>query len=241
MMECVSSSQESGGCQLSGGAQPYVKLEEAGWSGAGEQGLQHAIDQRDPAAKKKPKVLRRLLDLPTRCWTERKNESRGCQYCAKIRFGPIVLDVMFDSGAGLNTIPEEALLSIINACEAAGIRMSDPRHPVIELQSWANQETCKGVAGGIAVPLIGAVILAMTFVDRNSGRTQIICARFKILASGTTDWVPIILGGMAIDSVDRGGLGIQAQKNSFYVAAFGMSIERSKRFTRGRYGRPTNA
>ena len=62
MMECIPSSQVSGGCQLSGGVQPYIKLEElVGWSGAGEQGLQHAIDQRDPAAKNgKPKVLRQI-------------------------------------------------------------------------------------------------------------------------------------------------------------------------------------
>ena len=170
MMECSPSSQVSGGCQLADGVQPYVLLEDlVSWSGAGEQGLQHAIDQRDPAAKNgKPKVLRKLLDLPQKCWTKKKNESRGCQYCAKIRFGAIVLDVMFDSGAGLNTIPEEALLSIINGCEAAGIRMSDPRHPVIELQSWENTESCKGGAGGAPVPLIGGVILALTFMDRSA-------------------------------------------------------------------------
>ena len=190
---------------------------------------------------KKPKVLKKLSDLPRRCWTEKENESRGCQYCARIRFGPVVLDVMFDSGAGLNTIPEAALLSIINACEVAGIRMSDDRHPVIELESWANEESCKGVASGASVPLIGAVILAMTLVDRNNGKTKTISARFKILKSGTTDWVPTILGGMAIDSTDRGGLGIVPQKNSFYVTALGMSIDRSERFTRGRRGRPTDA
>ena len=92
--------------------------------------------------------------------------------------------MMFDSGAGLNTIPEEALVAIINACEAAGIRMSDPRHPVVELQSWAMQETCKGVAGGVAVPLIGAVILAMTFIDRNTSRAQAVSARFGGLSPG---------------------------------------------------------
>ena len=136
MMECAQSDQESEGCQLTGGVQPYIKLDDlVGWNGAGEQGLEHANGQRDPEQKKKPKFLKKLMDLPKRCWTERKNESRGCQYCARIRFGPVVLDVMFDSGAGLNTIPEDALLSIINACEAAGIGMSDPRHPVVELES----------------------------------------------------------------------------------------------------------
>ena len=124
MMECAPSDQDNGGCQLTGGVQPYVVLEDlVGWNGAGEQGLEHATSQRGPEQTKKPKVLKKLSDLPSRCWTEKVNESRGCQYCARIGFGPIVLDVMFDSGAGLNTIPEAALLSIINACEVAGIRM----------------------------------------------------------------------------------------------------------------------
>ena len=121
---------------------------------------------------KKPKVLNRLKDLPRKCWTAAKNESRGCQYCTKVRFGPITMEVMLDSGAGLNTIPEEALIDIINGCEKAGIKMSDESHPVVELQSWERPEECKGVAGGVAVPLIGGVILALTFVDRNSGRAQ---------------------------------------------------------------------
>ena len=201
MMECFSPGPDDGGCQLSGGVQPYVVLEDlVGWAGVGEQGLEHAASQRAPDQTKKPKVLKKLSDLPKKCWTEKENESRGCQYCARIRFGPVVLDVMFDSGAGLNTIPEAALLSIINACEVAGIRMSDERHPVVELESWAHEESCKGVASGASVPLIGAVILAMTLVDRNNGKTKTISARFKILKSGTTDWVPTILGGMAVDS-----------------------------------------
>ena len=215
MMECAVSDQDIGGCQLTGGVQPYVVLEDfVGWNGVGEQGLEHASSRRGPEHKKKPKVLKKLADLPSKCWTEKANESRGCQYCARIRFGPVVLDVMFDSGAGLNTIPESALLSIINACEAAGIRLSDERHPVVELESWATKESCKGVASGVAVPLIGAVVLAMTLVDRNTGKAKTISARFKILKSGMTDWVPTILGGMAIDSTDRGGLGIVPQKNT---------------------------
>ena len=214
MMECTQPDQDDGGCQLAGGVQPYAVLEDlAGWNGAGEQGLEYAGSQRGSEQKKKPKVLKKLSDLPSKCWTEKANESRGHQYCARIRFGPVVLDVMFDSGAGLNTIPEAALLSIINACEAAGIRMSDVRHPVIELESWAEQETCKGVASGVSVPLVGAVVLAMMLVDRNTGKTKTISARFKILKSGTTDWVPTILGGMAIDSC-KGRLGAAALRRA---------------------------
>ena len=182
MIECLMPGSDEDENELSGSMRPYVReSDRAGWSVAGEQGLQHAADQREYVGLvKKPKVLYRLQDLPEKCWTRTKNESRGCQYCTKVRFGPIALDVMLDSGAGLNTIPEDSLVSMINACEQAGIKMSDERHPVVELQSWAKHEQRKGVAGGVTVPLIGGVILGLTFVDRNNGRAQTVNAKFKI-------------------------------------------------------------
>ena len=88
--------------------------------------------------------------------------------------------------------------------------------------------------------MIGGVILAVTLVDRNTGRTQTINVKFKILESGRTDWVPIIIGGMAIDHEDRGGLGLQPEKNSFYLKKLRMSIERCERWARGRYNHPHN-
>ena len=88
--------------------------------------------------------------------------------------------------------------------------------------------------------MIGGVLLAVTLVDRNTGRTQTINVKFKILESGKTDWVPIIIGGMAIDHEDRGGLGLQPEKNSFYLKKLRMSIERCERWARGRYNHPHN-
>ena len=35
------------------------------------------------------------------------------------------MEAMLDSGAGLNTIPEDALVEIINANEKAGVKMCD--------------------------------------------------------------------------------------------------------------------
>ena len=77
--------------------------------------------------------------------------------------------------------------------------------------------------------------MAVTLVDRGSGRTQTINVQFKILESGRTDWVPIIIGGMVLDHEDRGGLGLRPEKNGFYLTKLRMNIERSERFTRGRY------
>ena len=71
-MECIVSDPEDDGSQLTGSVQPYVKENDRiGWNGAGEQGLQHALEQRDSVGLiKKPKVLERLKDLPRKCWTE---------------------------------------------------------------------------------------------------------------------------------------------------------------------------
>ena len=89
--------------------------------------------------------------------------------------------------------------------------------------------------------MIGGVLLAVTLVDRSSGRTQTINVKFKILESGKTDWVPIIIGGMVLDHEDRGGLGLRPEKHSFYLTKLRMSIERCERFTRGRYYHPPDA
>ena len=84
------------------------------------------------------------------------------------------------------------------------------------------------------MPLIGGVILAMTFTDKCTLERKTILARFKILAKGKTDWVPIILGGMAIDCESRGGLGIQPMRRSFYIARLGIHVSRSETYERGR-------
>ena len=105
MIEC--SQRDLDQDQFSGSVRSYPnEHDRRTWVGAGEQGLQHALDQRDCVGLiKKPRVLNRLKDLPARCWTETKNGSQGCQWYTKALFGPIALEVMLDSGAGLNTIP----------------------------------------------------------------------------------------------------------------------------------------
>ena len=186
------------------------------------------------ARKKSPKVLDRLHNLPARCWKITPNESRGCQYYARAIIGPVIREVMFDSGAGLNTIPEEAVLEVINVCEASGMGLGDPNHPIIQLETWEHREECRGVAGGVTVPLIGAVSLMMTFVDQVTNLRKTVPAKFKILAASRTDWVPIILGGMSIDCVDRGGLGLVTQKMGFHLTALNISVGRLDKYTQGR-------
>merc|ERR1711972_4088 len=100
----------------------------------------------------------------------------GCY--TKAQLGPIDWEAILDSGAGLNTIPEEAVLNVINSCEAAGMNLGDEGHPVVELQTWEKAEECRGVAGGVTVPLIGAVVIMLTFIDKNTSEKQTTPAKF---------------------------------------------------------------
>ena len=76
--------------------------------------------------------------------------------------------------------------------------------------------------------------MMMTFVDRLSGKRVSVPAKFKILAASRTDWVPIILGGMSIDCVERKGLRVIPQKSGFYLGALNLSVERLDKYSHGR-------
>ena len=141
---------------------------------------------------------------------------------------------MLDSGAGANAIPEEAVLEIINVCEASGLGLWNPSHPILQLETWRHGEECRGVAGVVTAPLVGAVSLLLTFVDRISNKRKTIPAKFKVPAANRTDWVPIILGGMSIDCEDRKGLGVAPQRSGFYIGAFDISVERLDKYSHGR-------
>ena len=96
--------QEPGdsGTMYTGSATVYARDEEdVGRGTSGEQGLESVRDQQgqDLSATKErpgrtPKVLRRLIDLPRTSWKRTRNESRGCQYYTRAKFGPLVKNIM---------------------------------------------------------------------------------------------------------------------------------------------------
>ena len=84
--------------------------------------------------------------------------------------------VMLDGGSGVNTVPEDTIVSILNEQTQSGINLSDRRHPVKQLESWKQREEPRGVAGGKTVPLIDAVVLELTLTEigkQNGPRTRI--------------------------------------------------------------------
>ena len=78
---------------------------------------------------------------------------------------------MIDGGSAVNSTTEELVLDILNECSAAGIRLSDRKHPIRQLERWKHKEGLRGVAGAKTVPLIGSVVLSVNMIElgKNDG------------------------------------------------------------------------
>ena len=81
-----------------------------------------------------------------------------------------------------------------------GVKLNDPRHPVVQLESWSKPQTVRGVVKGSEAKLLGAVVLRGSFLELGKkGKAQPIMCRLKITSSKSTDWTPIIFGARAIE------------------------------------------
>ena len=68
-------------------------------------------DDQKPAKGK----LSRLKDLPPEVWTEvKQSNSDGLQFFTQCKVGSTKYPVMLDGGSGVNSIPEEILVEILN-------------------------------------------------------------------------------------------------------------------------------
>ena len=173
--------------------------------------------------------LTRLNELPENIFEKVQNELAGTQFMTKVGIGSRTETIMLDGGSAVNTIPEDVVVSILNENRAAGTQLTDKRHPVKQLEKWRTAEELRGVAGGKTVPLLGAVVLELTLIEVGkpvSAKTPRILVRFKICASGTTDWAPVIIGARAIDCVERGGLGFVPCNRTHFIGAYGIQMER---------------
>src|SRR6056300_435479 len=132
-----------------------------------------------------------------------------------------------------------ASLHLLNKCREAGIRMGDHRHPVKKLEKWPRSEALAGVAGGASVPLLGSVVLSITF-KRNRPADMIpseggpslgpsVPIRFKICAKGRLgQWVTMIIGAQTLDHPDKGGLGFQVRSDTYYLSALKTNVDRAE-------------
>ena len=109
--------------------------------------------------------ITRLTELPESWYAPAPNERGGYQYRTQtLIFGKYV-ETLLDGCAGSNNVTEEMIVGMINMAYREGIKSTDPRYPIVQLERWPLQEVVTGIAAGHPVPLAGGVILRVHFVE----------------------------------------------------------------------------
>ena len=78
--------------------------------------------------------LTKLSQLPNRCWTDAEQDVSGIQFFTRVRIGLSKHQLLIDWGSGVNSTTEELVLQVLNECQAVGLKLSDPKHPVKMLE-----------------------------------------------------------------------------------------------------------
>ena len=71
-----------------------------------------APPQSNAGATMHQRPLTRITELPPHVWSEAENDTAGMQFTTKVKIGGEDFPLMLDTGSGVNTIPEDVLLSI---------------------------------------------------------------------------------------------------------------------------------
>ena len=81
-------------------------------------------------------------------WEYSPHDGSGIQVHSRFRVGMAKVNMMLDSGSGVNSTTEEEVLHLINLHSQAEISMSNPKHPISCLENWTHTETLSGIAAG---------------------------------------------------------------------------------------------
>ena len=167
-----------------------------------------------------------------------ENEPGGYQYKSVVKILDRKVETMLDGCAGANHVTEELVAGMLNRAADLGIGPEDRRFPVIRFEKWAYPEYVHGIAAGSPVPLKGAVVLRVTFlegIDPESARDgPEVFVRCKVAARGTSDWHGLILGGRALDHPSRMGLGFRPGPDCHVLDTLGIKMPRCEDLSRTR-------
>ena len=100
------------------------------------------VGKRKPGAPQ----IKLLSELPSKCWQEGPQDKSGIQYFTKGRVGVSTHGFMLDGGSAVNSTTEELIVGILNEHSAAGIKVSDKKHPIKALEKWSHEKALRGVA-----------------------------------------------------------------------------------------------
>ena len=113
-----------------------------------------------PAAQ----CIKALADLPEGWWTLTESDTGGYQYQTEVELMGVPIRTLLDGCAGVNSIPEEAVLGALNLAKQSGLKASDPSFPVVQLERWTRKEVITGVRKDAVIRVIGAAVLRIQLV-----------------------------------------------------------------------------
>ena len=203
----------------------------------GSRLVQEKVLSLSKPAGDKPRFVS-LDDVPKDWFHVVENEPGGYQYKSVVKVLDRKVETMLDGCAGANHVTEELVAGMLNRAADLGIGPEDRRFPVIRFEKWAYPEYVHGIAAGSPVPLKGAVVLRITFLegtDPESARDgPEVFVRCKVAARGTSDWHGLILGGRALDHPSRQGLGFRPGPDCHVLDTLGIKMPRCEDLSRTR-------
>ena len=129
------------------------------------------------------KPIQSLAEVGRSWWKRAPPDRSGKQYYTNAMFGRMVWPVMLDTGSGINSITEKAVVDLMNVYHSHGIRVGDPQCPIDRLEDWESEERVRGIAAGATVRLLGAAVIRVTLKEKGKDTGPVIPVRFKITES----------------------------------------------------------
>ncbi|CAK9019854.1 unnamed protein product [Durusdinium trenchii] len=123
---------------------------------------------------------------------------------------------------------KEVVVGAIRTALEQGIGPGNDKFPVAQLERWPQEEVVMGLANDAPIKLKGAVVMRVLLPDVNGQKTEEILVRAKVIAKGLSTWHGLILGGRALDAVERGGLGFRPAASTHIFDALGVRLWRKE-------------
>ena len=96
-------------------------------------GISRNPGQKGKSKGKKPLRISKLSDLPDKVWEFAPHDSSGVQFHSRFKLGIPKVNMMLDTGSGVNSTTEEEVIHLINMHAQAGIKIINPKHPIRRL------------------------------------------------------------------------------------------------------------
>ena len=152
--------------------------------------------------------------LPKSAWVRRNNSERGSRYVTEVVVAGQKIQVLCDGGSEVSCIDEGSLMEILLESQSRGVRLDSEDHPVKQLEKWPKVEEIQGISGG-RIPLLGAVVLKVHFVHKETLVEAAVLLRLKICKGKGIGWPGVVLGAGALECQSNGGLGFVPDAEGF--------------------------